>query len=727
MSTDIGPILAKCSGGNERHLLTQLLPSVSKISLQNYINSLSSKCDQQQRVECLRTVLQHSTELCQDNGDKLLPILNRIIQRPGICGQLASSVYKCLSLIIQASVNSSETGKNITATTPSIVNTILTVKPGDGHSSSALSLLSILMSKYSGACGQQRPKIQETLISHLNSSHNSEARVKLLGKCLILMCRIGGGGKEGAEHSSHFNTLLATLVSTIHTGLNTMYSGIKELDHHSSFVSLATPWKLHDGNVEHLAWQLESILGAMSQLLVRGFPHMRRIPVDSLLSIPVRVIGLNLDRSKLNTPQQYLVSSLHSMLCCSTLTMTIALIRTLRDQLLPEAGTINSLILSGLAQTREKRVKVSLYKFMSVWLECAGAGSGAEYCVGQIVTHLIGDIVPVEQKMMLQYSGGGRRGKKRKGGTNGRVNQTQNTNESAKPSEIDNELANAAVKTMEQIVTSIGPWLDKDVNSKITKCVLSQLIASDDDTDTERISRLVSCLHALVSTSAPTHRSPVNLSIPLITNLMANPRLSAQARNFLTSIHTMIHPARFTMDISDSKMANQESLSVPEDILKEDDVELELIESFTQTEVTEASENVQKVEVKDDERIKKLEQELARIKRLESEARADIMRKEIEISRLKISAEKRPSSATTNGKISGADDGPSVASKRAKMIEDKVEKKSLEKEEEDMDLPTLDSENSDKSKLSVEEMLKDFSNKLNKNIIPKFTQDSDSD
>ena len=148
----------------------------------------------------------------------IIAILNRIIQRPGICGQLASSVYKCLSLIIQASVNSSETGKNITATTPSIVNTILTVKPGDGHSSSALSLLSILMSKYSGACGQLRPKIQETLISHLNSSHNSEARVKLLGKCLTLMCRIGGGGKEGAEHSSHFNTLLATLVSTIHTG-----------------------------------------------------------------------------------------------------------------------------------------------------------------------------------------------------------------------------------------------------------------------------------------------------------------------------------------------------------------------------------------------------------------------------------------------------------------------------------------------------------------------------
>merc|ERR1712029_657809 len=169
------------------------------------------------------------------------------------------------------------------------------------------------------------------------------------------------------------------------------------------------------------------------------------------------------------------------------------------------------------------------------------------------------------------------------------------------------------------------------------------------------------------------------------------------------------------------------SLSLPEDILKEDDVELELTESFTQTEVTEASEDFQKDVVKDDERIKKLEQELARIKRLESEARADIMRKEIEISRLKISAEKRPSSATTNGKISGADDGGSIASKRAKMIEDNVEKNSLEKEEENVDLPTLDSENGDKSKLSVEEMLKDFSNKLNKNIIPKFTQDSDSD
>jgi len=111
MSSDIGPILAKCSHGNERNLLSQLLPSASKASLQTYINSLSSKCDQYQRVECLRTVLQHSSELCQDNGDKLLPILNRIIQRPGLCGQLANSVYKCLSLIIQSSINSSDTGK----------------------------------------------------------------------------------------------------------------------------------------------------------------------------------------------------------------------------------------------------------------------------------------------------------------------------------------------------------------------------------------------------------------------------------------------------------------------------------------------------------------------------------------------------------------------------------------------------------------------------------------
>merc|ERR1712130_883392 len=120
------------------------------------------------------------------------------------------------------------------------------------------------------------------------------------------------------------------------------------------------------------------------------------------------------------------------------------------------------------------------------------------------------------------------------------------------------------------------------------------------------------------------------------------------------------------------------------------------------------------------------EQELARVKRLESEARAEVMRKEIEISRLKISAEKRPSSET-NGKISGVNNGPSVASKRAKLIEDNVEKKSLEKDDEDVELPSLEAENGDKSKLSVEDMLKDFSNKLNKNIIPKFTQDSDSD
>merc|ERR1719495_2212830 len=141
----------------------------------------------------------------------------------------------------------------------------------------------------------------------------------------------------------------------------------------------------------------------------------------------------------------------------------------------------------------------------------------------------------------------------------------------------------------------------------------------------------------------------------------------------------------------------------------EDDVDFELTESSTQTE---ASEKIIKQNEggQEDDRIKKLEQELARVKRLESEARAEVMRKEIEISRLKISAEKRPISET-NGKISGANNGPSLASKRAKLIEDNVEKKSLEKEDEDVEIPSLEAENGDKSKLSVEDMLKDFSNK----------------
>merc|ERR1712227_1196456 len=140
----------------------------------------------------------------------------------------------------------------------------------------------------------------------------------------------------------------------------------------------------------------------------------------------------------------------------------------------------------------------------------------------------------------------------------------------------------------------------------------------------------------------------------------------------------------------------------------------EVASTFTQTNLLESNGNGVFKEQQNN-KLKELEEALEKTKRAEAAVRAELMKKEIELSRVKILAEKRSLESCR-----GAND---IAIKKPKIVE-KVEiinsnKMNGEIFEQDQELG--------EDQLSVDDMLKDFSDKLNKNIIPKFTQDSDSD
>ena len=347
---------------------------------------------------------------------------------------------------------------------------------------------------------------------------------------------------------------------------------------------------------------------------------------------------------------------------------------------------------------------------MSTWLESAGSGSGIEFCVGQIVPDLISDIVPATQKMLLQASsGGGKRNKKKKGGgSNGRA--VTHAPEVSKDTS-DSDLGQAAVRAVQCIVTAVGPWLDTDTHTKLSQCVMSQLVTLDDDSD--MLPPLLSCVTCLVTCSAPHHVSPLSISIPVVTRLMNNPKLSQEARNILQTIQSAAHPARYTYDIKDSKTANQNGFDLPQLDSNEEDAELETSDTSTQTDKIVSSSNTSDSNSKDlTDEITKLKADLNKFKKLESEARVELMRKDVELSRLKISGEKRsikePTEPTQNGVSSTKK--PKLKESTENLVDDSGSGSNLKE-----------------GQLSVEEMMKDFSDKLNKNIIPKFTQDSDSD
>ena len=61
-------------------------------------------------------------------------------------------------------------------------------------------------------------KIETTLVSTLGQG----VGMKLLGKVFSLLPQLGGGGKEGVEHSAAHQRLLLSTISTLHNSLDTL-------------------------------------------------------------------------------------------------------------------------------------------------------------------------------------------------------------------------------------------------------------------------------------------------------------------------------------------------------------------------------------------------------------------------------------------------------------------------------------------------------------------------
>ena len=727
---DIVPLLARCGrGSEERRLLSVLLPAASLASLQQQLAVLVARCDQVSRrrynqprsnmstaqvssVRCLITLLTHHPDLARDN-EKLVTGLARVFHRPGVSPELQTQLGHCLALVVRASTNNSDTGKTIAAAAPALINTVLALLAADPSPAplvtSGLALLAALMSRYPGSCGAARPRILERLVSRLLGS--GRGRVQLVGRCLALACQVGGGGREGAEHCGHYSSLVHTIVATVHTGLSTLLAGVKELDTFPDLVSLAPPWPL-EASLEKLAWQLETAMALLGRLLTAGFPHPRRVIVDTVLSLPVRLLSAATDP---RSPQQQLVASLHSALCCSSLQLTSALVTSAGAQLAPEAGRINSLLVAALSRPHvSPRVRTEVYTCLAAWLQSAGLSSGVEHCAGQLVPSILADIAPATRKMVLQATtSGNKRGKKRKGGGGG---GGQSHAAAASPDtdlRVDPGAGEAAVRALEQVVGVVGAWLDPETHASVTQCVLTQLLAPD-LASPRLVAGLVSVLQLLATSASPRHLSPLQLALPALARLSSRPGLSLQIRSSLASLQSVIHPARHSLDVQDCKTATLNTLTA-EDIEEEEDTDTLMADVSIQTDnIVTADTGDSSGDNESVRKIRELEEMLRKVKESESAAKTELMRKDIEISRMKIWTEKQ----LKRGNSEKVDDGE--LSKKVKMDQQIPEVPDLEFPSSDAD-PGGD-------QLSVADMLKDFSDKLNDNIVPKFThEDSDSD
>jgi hypothetical protein len=254
----------------------------------------------------------------------------------------------------------------------------------------ALLLLVTLMARYPGSCGAARPRLEAAFLELLGAGVGPA----LLGKAWALLPQLGGGGKEGAEHTARHAGLVAGMLGALHAGLDTLLQHVRELQpvRKETVPALVLPLRQVIGLlilplilVPHLApqgpslqraaglsAQLEDLMVALGALLTRGFPAPRLLPVDGLLALASRLLSL-----PALPPADPALALLLPRLAAAALGLVTDLVTAAGDLLLPEAASLTALLVSGLARVDSGLpVRTALHRLLIAWCQGLGAASG---------------------------------------------------------------------------------------------------------------------------------------------------------------------------------------------------------------------------------------------------------------------------------------------------------------------------------------------------------------
>jgi len=530
-------------------------------------------------LQTLLPILQASPTVCSSLLARLLPPLTTLASRPGAPSALLSATFPCINLLVSNSSSQTESGRQVASAVPSLLSTLMhSIREGSTCRPPALGLLISIMSHYPGSCGQAASKIETTLVSTLGQG----VGMKLLGKVFSLLPQLGGGGKEGVEHSAAHQRLLLSTISTLHTGLDTLLEHkVKEFPcARPTSTSLALP-PCNGSGLERaalLSRQLQDLASILGSLLTRGFPTSRSIPVDLIISLSSRLLSLpsNIeDQLALILPR----------LTASFVNLLRDLIDSCDDLLLPEAASINSLIVSGLARKDKlsSTVRRSLHDLVTCWCQNVGAACGLDLCAPQILPPLLKEILPRKREVVLDQ-GTKKKGKRGKVSTLPLSSQPSSSQQTA-------ELQSSALAAVEAIFTAVGPWLDAKTHQLVSSAILSLSLSP---------SSSITISPSLLATlcSSP-HQCTAPLVLPALQqSSLALPTLRNEAKAGVASLLPILHPHCASLDLKAAPMVTTDQVVNGTVSLDEEEDVAEEAQSELSDQLTEAQRKISALEQK---------------------------------------------------------------------------------------------------------------------------------
>ena len=137
--------------------------------------------------------------------------------------RLLCSIFR---ILVKRAPNFPDVSRNLTTVVASINEALINVSQKHGHLlDDCVETICILFKTYPGSCGSSISSVEKLLIS--NVKPDSKLSSQALAKCLSLIPRLGGGGKEGINHKANFVTMFQKLSYTLEDLMSQLFKVIE--------------------------------------------------------------------------------------------------------------------------------------------------------------------------------------------------------------------------------------------------------------------------------------------------------------------------------------------------------------------------------------------------------------------------------------------------------------------------------------------------------------------
>ena len=422
---------------------------------------------------------QASQEVFHENGSSWLRLLHPILQKSQISENGLRLSCSILRIFVQRAPEFPEISKQVTTlVSPTIESMLQMIEKYPLLINDVVQTIRTFFKQYPGSCGPVISKVEKMLVK--NISLDSKLQKGQLAKCLAMMPRLGGGGKDGIHHRANFVTLFQRLCYTLDDLLQSLLdlSMSQNITENSAPRSTAAepfvlPKTLSKDTFEKSLFQqnqLAIVCQCLCALIEVQFPHPKSIRIGLVMT----TLKKTFEKITLQDCDKMIGDEGRILMFCwpnilkEAFKVLHTLVSSCKQSVILLLPTMLQYILSTLADLRNftetfESLRIEIYRLLKSICQTFGPITEIENHQKDIVSYLLSDILPLKPSVGKLASTNNKKNKKSS------FFPTAMKEEFVKNSAIRSE----ALCSVNFLLQAIGPIMEESVYRQLTCSMIS--------------------------------------------------------------------------------------------------------------------------------------------------------------------------------------------------------------------------------------------------------------